>query len=366
MDVDGKRGVFVKIIIGLLLLVAAPAFAEYRAIYTQPRTAAEAELAAPLQAAQALEKFSAIVNRTLRVDRDIPVVATSCGTPNAFYSPEKKAVFLCYELLVDNARKLGAKTKGLSSRQMADVWMAELAFILLHEIGHSVIDEFQLPVLGGEEDAADQFATFMLLTSNGSHVLKQATMWFYTGKPGLLTTLFNSSRLYGDEHSLMQQRFANVICWGFGRDPNEFAQLAVAAKVPESRLMRCQNEYAKLDRDMRRLLGTSLAGGAAPVPLAANYGSAAAQVVQPGPVPVDGWVLAKRHRCVFCHLTDSGIIGPSFKEIAQRYRGAASTEKLVSNVAAGSVGAWGRVPAPPANGVPNEDLQQIVRWILDL
>ncbi len=354
-----------KIIIGLLLLAAAPAFAEYRAIYTQPRTAVEAELAAPLQAGQALEKLAAIVNRTLRVDRDIPIVATSCGTPNAFYSSEKKAVVLCYELLVDNARKLGAKTKGLSNQQMADIWRSELAFILLHEIGHSVIDEFQLPVLGGEEDAADQFATFMLLTSNGSQVLRQATMWFYTGKPGLLTTLFNSSRLYGDEHSLMQQRLANVICWGFGRDPNEFAQLAVAAKVPESRLMRCQNEYAKLDRDMRRLLGTRLAG-AAPAPLTTNYGSAAAPVMQPGPVPVDGWVLAKRHRCVFCHLTESRIIGPSFKEIAQRYRGTTSAEKLAANVAAGSVGAWGRVPAPPANDVPAEDLRELIQWILAL
>ena len=36
-------------------------------------------------------------------------------------------------------------------------------FTLGHELGHAVISEFNLPVLGREEDAADSFATLALL-----------------------------------------------------------------------------------------------------------------------------------------------------------------------------------------------------------
>jgi hypothetical protein len=36
-------------------------------------------------------------------------------------------------------------------------------FTLGHELGHAVVSEFNLPVLGREEDAVDAFATFALL-----------------------------------------------------------------------------------------------------------------------------------------------------------------------------------------------------------
>src|SRR5215208_5309127 len=43
--------------------------------------------------------------------------------------------------------------------QLIEFVIGNTLFTLAHELGHAVISEFQLPVLGREEDAADAFAT---------------------------------------------------------------------------------------------------------------------------------------------------------------------------------------------------------------
>jgi hypothetical protein len=50
--------------------------------------------------------------------------------------------------------------------------------VLLHELGHVIIDEMKLPVLGREEDAADTFAALTMLeigTSFSQRVLMDAS-----------------------------------------------------------------------------------------------------------------------------------------------------------------------------------------------
>ena len=50
------------------------------------------------------------------------------------------------------------------------VVLANLEFTLLHEIGHALIDHFELPVFGREEDAADQIATTTMILRNNADV----------------------------------------------------------------------------------------------------------------------------------------------------------------------------------------------------
>ena len=42
---------------------------------------------------------------------------------------------------------------------------ANTVFVLFHELGHGLIHEFDLPVLGEEEDAADTIASIILLSA---------------------------------------------------------------------------------------------------------------------------------------------------------------------------------------------------------
>jgi cytochrome c len=77
--------------------------------------------------------------------------------------------------------------------------------------------------------------------------------------------------------------------------------------------------------------------------------------------------LARRSGCFTCHAVDRKLIGPSFRDIGQKYRGDSAAEaQLVQKTKAGSRGAWGDVPMPPNGHVKDADLHTLVQWILSL
>jgi cytochrome c len=75
--------------------------------------------------------------------------------------------------------------------------------------------------------------------------------------------------------------------------------------------------------------------------------------------------LAKKHACLACHAVDKKLVGPSYKDIAGKYRSDGGAEaKLVDKVKKGSQGTWGQVPMPPNPNVPDGDVRTLVKWIL--
>ena len=75
--------------------------------------------------------------------------------------------------------------------------------------------------------------------------------------------------------------------------------------------------------------------------------------------------LAKKHNCLACHTTDKKMVGPSYKDVAAKYRGdSAAAAKLAEKVKKGSTGVWGTVPMPPNAAVPDADVNALVKWIL--
>ncbi len=83
---------------------------------------------------------------------------------------------------------------------------------------------------------------------------------------------------------------------------------------------------------------------------------------------VDGNALAKKNNCLLCHSVDNKVMGPAYKEVAQKYRGdPAAKKKLVSKVKSGGAGVWGNVPMPPNSPqVSDADIEAIIDWILML
>ena len=75
--------------------------------------------------------------------------------------------------------------------------------------------------------------------------------------------------------------------------------------------------------------------------------------------------LAKKNACLACHAVDKKLVGPSFKEVAAKYKGDAKAEAmLVEKVKKGGVGVWGQVPMPPNAAAKDEDVKALVKWIL--
>ena len=75
--------------------------------------------------------------------------------------------------------------------------------------------------------------------------------------------------------------------------------------------------------------------------------------------------LAKKHACFACHTLDKKMVGPSYKEVAAKYRSDKDAPaKLAAKVKNGGQGVWGNVPMPPNAAVPDADVKALVSWIL--
>jgi hypothetical protein len=139
--------------------------------------------------------------------------------------------------------------------QLIEFIIGNTLFTLTHELGHAVISEFQLPVIGREEDAADAFATLALLHvgSDFAHrVLEDAAR-------GLLTLAARDVKMghepvFYDEHGLDQQRAYQITCFMVGSDPRGFRTLAEQMKLPPERQESCRGDHDQAQASWLQLL----------------------------------------------------------------------------------------------------------------
>lgn len=82
---------------------------------------------------------------------------------------------------------------------------------------------------------------------------------------------------------------------------------------------------------------------------------------------VAGEALVKANDCSSCHAADQRVVGPSYNEIAKRYKGQAGiVDKLAAKVRRGGSGNWGTVPMIPHPALTDGQLKEMVGWILSL
>ncbi|WP_321786287.1 cytochrome C [Burkholderia pyrrocinia] len=98
--------------------------------------------------------------------------------------------------------------------------------------------------------------------------------------------------------------------------------------------------------------------------IAATAGTAAAQTTVPEPTE-----LVDAQHCMFCHTSDMPFLGPSFHQIAERYRGAPNAAgELERKLRVGGPAHWGDTPMPSAvdRGGPlsPDDAHRLVQWVL--
>ena len=77
--------------------------------------------------------------------------------------------------------------------------------------------------------------------------------------------------------------------------------------------------------------------------------------------------LVTQYGCAACHAVDKKLVGPSWKDVATRYRGNAGAPALLAErVRKGSTGVWGQVPMAPvdAKTLADADLKALISWVL--
>lgn len=141
-----------------------------------------------------------------------------------------------------HASKAEEKAPQLSKVQterIDDFVQANLAFILLHEMAHTLISEFDLRIPGREEETADRFAAYMMVQSRPMEELfKDAIIgWFARAdrkKP-------EGNELWS-RHSTDIQRAVNAVCLLYGTDPRRFKSLADEYKMASEARKPCNDD----------------------------------------------------------------------------------------------------------------------------
>lgn len=75
--------------------------------------------------------------------------------------------------------------------------------------------------------------------------------------------------------------------------------------------------------------------------------------------------LASKNACLACHAVDRKMMGPSFQEVAKKYRGQKDAEAMLAvSIKKGGSGKWGTVPKPAQAALSEADAQTLSAWVL--
>jgi hypothetical protein len=217
--------------------------------YAEPRLPRHRPLGERMQQARALEQVVDDLNRRFPLPRNVDVRMDHCGRVNAFYSPRAASITFCYEMLEYLAATF-ARGATEWTQEQRDAVEGAYSFILMHEVGHALIDQLDLPVTGREEDAVDQLSALTLITSGEKGARAALNGVLALQSDG---AVYDNAD-FADEHSLGPQRLFNVMCWVYGSDPQKYGWLVTRGGLPRERAMRCPGEFERMSKAWQRLL----------------------------------------------------------------------------------------------------------------
>ncbi|MGF1688992.1 DUF4344 domain-containing metallopeptidase [Photobacterium japonica] len=186
-----------------------------------------------------------------------PLTVTYGGEEGPLYDPNSHTIHIPYAFYVESVNYFAnndyQKRYGKSAQEGAQ---DTLLHTLLHEAGHAYIDDQDIPVLGKEEDAVDNFATLLLIdhVENGDEIaISAADMFAFESDDRPDYYDFGE---YIDEHSFDLQRYFSTLCLVYGSDPD--AHKALLDDVEEDYLRDrqdfCQYNYETLKANWQRYL----------------------------------------------------------------------------------------------------------------
>ncbi len=229
-----------------------------RIVYENPAPGEAKEIYHEVRERRVLEGLQNLLSN-LRLPRTLTLRMGACGgEPDAWYAARDRTVTVCYDYVRDvRARAPATVTPGGVTRQAAI--FGGLAQVFLHEVGHALFDILDIPVLGREEDAADQFAALVVLRlppeearrviDGGAHLFRS-----FAAEEAMEETVL------ADSHGPFAQRLYNLLCLAYGSDRRAFAYLVERSSLPSARAAECAAEYGQSADAVDRVLHRHLQG----------------------------------------------------------------------------------------------------------
>jgi len=240
----------------------------FKLVYVPVKDQKLAHIEKVVKDSKLFDALIAVSNEELILPVDLTVVFRECNgkdengekedPTNAWYSPKDHSITMCYGLIQQSEDLFKDDEKGEDELAMAV--LNSTAWTFYHELGHALIDIYQIAHTGKEEDAADELSTFILINEGGDEGEKAAL----DGAENFYREASDDNDLgedqFADVHSLDKQRFYNIICLVYGSNTKKYAYLTEGKDpiLPEGRAGDCEHEYERVTKAWTNILGPHL------------------------------------------------------------------------------------------------------------
>lgn len=232
-----------------LSLASSSVYAAIEGVFQPLQQSSDAALHS--SAKQSFALFQSATNDQLKVSAHVKVIFGYDDGP--LYDPASNQIHIPYAFIAEAKARFEAAAYAESGISAEQASQHALLHTLFHELAHALINIYELPIVGKEEDAADSLATFLLieLFDQGQEIALSAADLFDLESYDR-QTLVNED--FWGEHSLDEQRFFTTLCHVYGSNPESYQVLIDEELLSEDHHERCIEEYALLQSSWIKLL----------------------------------------------------------------------------------------------------------------
>lgn len=235
-----------RVLAAAALMLVAYGQAAIVTIYQPPADDESKALKVEIEESGVNEKLADLSAQYFPFEPDLTVEYGSDDGP--LYNPDSNTIQIPYTFyaeaknyFIDNGYN---ERLGRSAQQGA---LDTLLHTLLHEAAHAYIANSDIAVLGKEEDAADDFATLILLNGlddGGDIAISAADMFGFESGHSERPDYYEPVEFI-DEHSLDLQRYFATLCLIYGSDTEKYRGLLdeLSSENRAEREQYCEGHY---------------------------------------------------------------------------------------------------------------------------
>lgn len=222
----------------------------------EPPSGSQNTLGAQLLKAGRLPFLADKLSEAFALPEDLTVQGVNGFGGGPFFNPKDTSITYPYGFSALVYQTLSDLRPEWSQFRLGEGIAAVNSFIFEHEFAHALVAIYDLPVLGREEDAADDLATLLLLQADGGDqfVFDAAQFWAALSDRQSVPQVSD----YADVHSLDLQRAFSMLCEMAGSSPAAYREVARLNALPTARLTGCPAEYKEKVESFEQVLGPHL------------------------------------------------------------------------------------------------------------
>lgn len=220
--------------------------------YVFPTKPAHQRIYKLLKKRRTLERLKVFLS-PFRLRWPLHIALAECdGEADALYGDD--TITICYEYIEELRQNMPVETTAAGIEPI-DTVAGPFMDTVLHEFAHALFDYLDVPVLGREEDAADQVGAYIYLQLGKDEARRLIMGTVYVYRLEVQDTDPPSMAEFADEHSTPEQRAFNLLCMAYGADPALFEDVVDIGWLPDERAAICEEEYELIALAYQALIG---------------------------------------------------------------------------------------------------------------